>query len=429
MSWNKNVNRRIVFLWRSSRARVTGERLDPCLRSQHSIDDDDCIGYLNDWDRKIPNLDVVDDYRNEKREIQARQGKNFPFSFGDVSRRISSDGTPNCCLCLVRGENPHGRCRQLVRRSRREKSVDGWLRTAKGESWQQTQETALSHSLRRLIPAVEHETTFSAAHPLLTLVRTRYVSVSAYINDNDFLKCSHSKRLLSEWIIYSSVDWSETMINMSTWAKPLVLNYSIWSGLFFSSNSLPSFFCWVRFPWIWSMAGLPSIGNLFHLLCNIYLWMSVDGLICRRFVCSLSFLHYWLGRLLDGVLVDETVFICLLAVLFDKRYLSYIYIYMKRFEIQTIINSFHLCSLSIVQQRTTTMTACNQEMGFPPFSSFFLLWCRHHRDDVNKEERLPPQEDVTLDTRIYICAFTFVSFVVERHLGMRKILPRILRSI
>ena len=32
------------------------------------IDDDDCIGYLNDWDRKIPNLDVVDDYRNEKKD-------------------------------------------------------------------------------------------------------------------------------------------------------------------------------------------------------------------------------------------------------------------------------------------------------------------------------------------------------------------------
>ena len=52
------------------------------------IDDDECIGYLNDWDRKIPNLDVVDDYRNEKKEIQACQGKNFPFSFGDVSDLI-----------------------------------------------------------------------------------------------------------------------------------------------------------------------------------------------------------------------------------------------------------------------------------------------------------------------------------------------------
>ena len=50
------------------------------------LDDDDCIGYLNDWDRKIPNLDVVDDYRNEKKEIQGRQGKQFPFSFGDVNQ-------------------------------------------------------------------------------------------------------------------------------------------------------------------------------------------------------------------------------------------------------------------------------------------------------------------------------------------------------
>ncbi len=51
------------------------------------IDDDDCIGYLNDWDKKISHLDVVDDYRNEKKEIQARQGKQFPFSFGDVNKR------------------------------------------------------------------------------------------------------------------------------------------------------------------------------------------------------------------------------------------------------------------------------------------------------------------------------------------------------
>ena len=55
------------------------------------LDDNDCIGYLNDWDKKIANLDVVDDYRNEKREIQARQGKQFPFSFGDVRNRILSN--------------------------------------------------------------------------------------------------------------------------------------------------------------------------------------------------------------------------------------------------------------------------------------------------------------------------------------------------
>jgi hypothetical protein len=40
--------------------------------------------YLNDWDKKIPNLDVADDYRSERKEILKVQGKDFPFSFGDV---------------------------------------------------------------------------------------------------------------------------------------------------------------------------------------------------------------------------------------------------------------------------------------------------------------------------------------------------------
>jgi hypothetical protein len=41
--------------------------------------------YLNDWDKKIPNLDVVENYRNERQQVQACRGKNFSFSFGDVS--------------------------------------------------------------------------------------------------------------------------------------------------------------------------------------------------------------------------------------------------------------------------------------------------------------------------------------------------------
>ena len=40
--------------------------------------------YLNNWDKNIPNLDVADDYRSERREIHNVQGKDFPFSFGDV---------------------------------------------------------------------------------------------------------------------------------------------------------------------------------------------------------------------------------------------------------------------------------------------------------------------------------------------------------
>lgn len=93
-----------------------------------SLDDDDCIGYLNDWDKKMPNLDVVDDYRNEKREIQHRQGKQFPFSFGDVSAANDAVVDP-LRGGLVRREDPHGRRGQLVRRSRREASGHRRLRT------------------------------------------------------------------------------------------------------------------------------------------------------------------------------------------------------------------------------------------------------------------------------------------------------------
>ena len=46
-------------------------------------DDDSTMAYLNNWDKRIPRLDVVDDYGNEKHEILNVQGHNFPFSYGD----------------------------------------------------------------------------------------------------------------------------------------------------------------------------------------------------------------------------------------------------------------------------------------------------------------------------------------------------------
>jgi hypothetical protein len=51
-------------------------------------DDHDCIGYLNNWDKKIPSLDVADDYRSEREEIHKVQGKDFPFSFGDYVVKV-----------------------------------------------------------------------------------------------------------------------------------------------------------------------------------------------------------------------------------------------------------------------------------------------------------------------------------------------------
>jgi hypothetical protein len=46
-------------------------------------DQDHTMEYLNNWDKTIPRLDVVDDFRSEKQEIMRAQGSKFQFSFGD----------------------------------------------------------------------------------------------------------------------------------------------------------------------------------------------------------------------------------------------------------------------------------------------------------------------------------------------------------
>ncbi|CAF0759959.1 unnamed protein product [Adineta steineri] len=46
-------------------------------------DDHSSVAYLNQFDKKIPYVDVLDDYPSERAEVLAVQGKHFPFSFGD----------------------------------------------------------------------------------------------------------------------------------------------------------------------------------------------------------------------------------------------------------------------------------------------------------------------------------------------------------
>ncbi|KAJ3249058.1 hypothetical protein HDU77_007895 [Chytriomyces hyalinus] len=46
-------------------------------------DDESEIGYLNEWDKTIPCIDVADDYYTERRQILAVQGPQFSFSRGD----------------------------------------------------------------------------------------------------------------------------------------------------------------------------------------------------------------------------------------------------------------------------------------------------------------------------------------------------------
>lgn len=46
-------------------------------------DDDESVAYLSNWDRSMINVDVVDDYKSERAEIQRIRGPNYPFTFGD----------------------------------------------------------------------------------------------------------------------------------------------------------------------------------------------------------------------------------------------------------------------------------------------------------------------------------------------------------
>lgn len=46
------------------------------------------VGFLNQFDKKVPYVDVLDDYQSERAEILAVQGKNFPFSYGDYVVKI-----------------------------------------------------------------------------------------------------------------------------------------------------------------------------------------------------------------------------------------------------------------------------------------------------------------------------------------------------
>ena len=72
-------------------------------------DDDESVKYLNKWDRSIVNLDVVDDFRNERQEIRKIKGSSFKFSFGDyvvksligsIDQELDKMDEGNCCITV-----------------------------------------------------------------------------------------------------------------------------------------------------------------------------------------------------------------------------------------------------------------------------------------------------------------------------------------
>ena len=51
-------------------------------------DSENDIAYLNKLDKKEKNIDTLDDYLSEKKEVIAAQGKNFSYSLGDHTARL-----------------------------------------------------------------------------------------------------------------------------------------------------------------------------------------------------------------------------------------------------------------------------------------------------------------------------------------------------
>jgi hypothetical protein len=71
-------------------------------------DDDNALKYLNNWDATIPNLDIVDDFESEKKEIYKAGRLKAAFTFGDYIAKIllgsfvkeidALDEKSSCCI-------------------------------------------------------------------------------------------------------------------------------------------------------------------------------------------------------------------------------------------------------------------------------------------------------------------------------------------
>jgi len=80
-------------------------------------DDKSTLNYMNNWDKTIPRVDVVDDYNNEKQEIKKIKGQDYKFSYGDwvvksligsidasvdnLDETSSNSNKPNNACCII----------------------------------------------------------------------------------------------------------------------------------------------------------------------------------------------------------------------------------------------------------------------------------------------------------------------------------------
>lgn len=65
--------------------------------------------YLNNWDKYLQRLDVVDDFRSERKEVQRAKGVNFHFTYGDyVAKSLIGSTDPD--IDNLVDENPQNCC-------------------------------------------------------------------------------------------------------------------------------------------------------------------------------------------------------------------------------------------------------------------------------------------------------------------------------
>jgi hypothetical protein len=72
---NRDVNGFLVMLRRKP--------VNVYVQIMACTDDDNSVGWLNQADDTIPNVDVTDDFYSERDEVLKIQGQTFHFTFGD----------------------------------------------------------------------------------------------------------------------------------------------------------------------------------------------------------------------------------------------------------------------------------------------------------------------------------------------------------
>jgi len=85
----RNCNRWAAVWRRCDVSKHPDAKATKCIRDPSPASEDEkAVGYLNEFDKNIPRVDVCDDFVSERREVLAARGPSYPFSFGDYVVKV-----------------------------------------------------------------------------------------------------------------------------------------------------------------------------------------------------------------------------------------------------------------------------------------------------------------------------------------------------